>query len=115
MSWPCRGTGGDHYWESREAGRGGSSVSCASCYECVNSLSTVRERDKLRAENEQLRGELREEREERGVAMAMRNNERTRIVAYVRALSGRSETDDSWNGEQCHGIANAIERGEHMR
>lgn len=69
----------------------------------------------LIAELRTARLEAKEADEERAVAMAMRNNERARIVAYVRALSGRSETDDSWNGEQCHGIANAIERGEHMR
>lgn len=48
MSDVCKGTGAQHRWDSREAGRGGTSVFCSSCFTVVNTLSTVRERDALR-------------------------------------------------------------------
>ena len=49
MSWPCKVTGGDHRWASKDAGRGGTSVGCQSCAECVDALAAVRERDRLAA------------------------------------------------------------------
>ena len=49
MSWPCRVTNGDHRWKTKEAGRGGQSASCESCYECPDFLVTLVERDRLAA------------------------------------------------------------------